>query len=1025
MFAKIVGRRATALFTTLAVVLGLAITPAFTATAAEGDEPIVAEQVAAEPIAAEPIAIVEVPAPEAPPAPETPVAPEAPAPAVEEPVVEPAPVADSAPAVKEQDDPEVQSPIAPLNARMAAPVIEEGSGGFAPMAMVAASGITPATIGPFVVNQNISPLSIQFQYSGTDRWVSSGLPSGLSLNPSNGKLTGKASVAGIFTVTVTAQELQGYWDWDWHRGWYYTYQYVDIASATYTVIVGNPAPVVSTSSLSGATVGSAYSQQLAATGVGTMTYRVSAGNLPAGLTLSSTGLISGTPNYVPGYDGSDTITFSVIANNGTDSAPKQLSITVTTPAPALGTTPLPAATVGTSYSQALPLATGYGTLTYTINSGSLPQGLALGSNGVISGTPTYAETYSATQVFTFTATVTGPTGSSSRLFTLTLNVTGPTITTTALPEAWLTESYPGPIAITGAGATLSATGLPTGLSLTGNSVTGYSITGTPTAHGDFSVTLTATNAGGTASATLNLTVNPAPVITTIALPVATVGSAYSAPIAASGKDVTFTATGVAGVSISAAGELTWTPSTELVASVQITATNRSGSHSRLLQLASYAVPTISDAAFSYGVVGRAFSQTVSFTGMTATTAVTDGTLPTGLTLLDDGSFDGTPTASGTFSFEVTATNPVGSDSQRFDITIYDRPTIQTNRLDRATVGEPYSDAISFTGLGAEVELVRGALPTGLTLNADGTITGTPTEEGAFEFRVKVSNEAGAERRSYTIRSFQVPEITSTDVDPAVTGVSYRDRILATGDGAVFSIIKGSLPDGLTLTRKGVLKGTAVEAGTFTFTVRAKNPVGADRQQFTITVTVPAVQLSASTIIRGNTLTVSGTGFIPGDDLELWLHSTPVLLGTATAAGGAFTSSIVIPASTEAGAHELVVVSSQSGTHSVPLTIALPAVAPAAPQPPRAATPSQSPSLTVTPSDQSTTVDDTEVVDDSEVEENEADEELPTLNKPEAAEETPAATPVNWTGYVIAAFALLLAALALWFILWRRRRAEES
>ena len=61
-----------------------------------------------------------------------------------------------------------------------------------------------------------------------------------------------------------------------------------------------------------------------------------------------------------------------------------------------------------------------------------------------------------------------------------------------------------------------------------------------------------------------------------------------------------------------------------------------------------------------------------------------------------------------------------------------------------------------------------------------------------------------------------------------------------------------------------IAGVPTEAGTFSFKVRAKNPVGADRQQFTITVTAPAVQLSVTTIIRGNTLTVSGSGFIPGD-----------------------------------------------------------------------------------------------------------------------------------------------------------------
>jgi hypothetical protein len=375
---------------------------------------------------------------------------------------------------------------------------------------------------------------------------------------------------------------------------------------------------------------------------------------------------------------------------------------------------------------------------------------------------------------------------------------------------------------------------------------------------------------------------------------------------------------------------------------------------------------------------------------------------------------------------------VGAVSQWFDITVYDVPAIQTNKLDRATVGNMYRDAISFTGLDARLTLIDGTLPAGLTLSADGVISGTPTAEGHSQFRVKVENAAGSVERSYSIRSFAVPEIVTSNVDSAVAGVEYRDRISATGDNAVLTVVRGALPAGLKLTKAGVLRGTPTESGTFTFTVRAKNPAGADRQQFTITVTAPAVQLSVSTIIRGNSMTVTGSGFKDGDQLELWLHSTPVLLGTATATGGAFTSTVAIPADTAAGQHHLVVVGTKSGTHSVPLTIALPAVvAPPAPQSgspaPAAQSDSRAPIVPEAPAVQAE--EESTVSDSTEIEEVEApadtETELKTLDQPVAEGEKAPAPAADWTGLMVGAFVLLLAALLVMMMLWRRRQAQES
>ena len=167
---------------------------------------------------------------------------------------------------------------------------------------------------------------------------------------------------------------------------------------------------ITTATLAEGKVGTAYSQTLAATGTAPITWKVSAGSLPAGLTLNtSTGVISGTPTTVA------TTTFTVQATNAAGSVTKQLSIKVAAAAatkPAITTATLADATVKIAYSQTL-AATGTTPITWKVSAGSLPAGLTLNaSTGVISGTPT------ATGSSTFTVEVTNSAGSVTKQFTL-------------------------------------------------------------------------------------------------------------------------------------------------------------------------------------------------------------------------------------------------------------------------------------------------------------------------------------------------------------------------------------------------------------------------------------------------------------------------------------------------------------------------------------------------------------------------------------------------------------------------------
>jgi uncharacterized repeat protein (TIGR03803 family) len=151
-------------------------------------------------------------------------------------------------------------------------------------------------------------------------------------------------------------------------------------------------PVITTGSpLPSGTTGATYSQILAASG-GTLpyTWSIVSGGLPAGLSLSGTGVISGTPTTT----GTASFTAKVTGNNG-QSATKAFSLTInqaSTPPSIINGPPPAAATVNTAYSFTF-TSSGFPSPTFSVTSGSLPPGLTLSSAGVISGTPTQVGIY--------------------------------------------------------------------------------------------------------------------------------------------------------------------------------------------------------------------------------------------------------------------------------------------------------------------------------------------------------------------------------------------------------------------------------------------------------------------------------------------------------------------------------------------------------------------------------------------------------------------------------------------------------
>lgn len=224
-------------------------------------------------------------------------------------------------------------------------------------------------------------------------------------------------------------------------------------------------------------------------GTSPYTFTMTAGNIP-GMTLSSAGVLSGTPTVAANY--SITITVSDSATPA-HSVSRNYNVTVKAP---ISTLALNAATpsdavVNQAYSYSF-TATG-GTTPYSYScTGSLPSGLSLASSGVLAGTPTNGGSFS------FTVTVTDNAGASKSLG-CTLNVNNPPLLLGAgSPGNGVKDTVYSAYQFTASGGTgvysyiISSGSLPPGLGLTNAGL----LSGTPTASGDFSFSVTVTDSAG-------------------------------------------------------------------------------------------------------------------------------------------------------------------------------------------------------------------------------------------------------------------------------------------------------------------------------------------------------------------------------------------------------------------------------------------------------------------------------------------------------------------------------------------------
>ena len=144
----------------------------------------------------------------------------------------------------------------------------------------------------------------------------------------------------------------------------------------------------------------------------------------------------------------------------------------------------------------------------------------------------------------------------------------------------------------------------------------------------------------------------------------------------------------------------------------------------------------------------------------------------------------------------------------------------------------------------EWSVTEGSLPPDMSITSkDGewSLEGRPSAEGVYTFTLQVSNKDGSDIRQYTVRTSKVsPDITTTPENfsavPASVDMKYSNSIWADGSRPLkFSLIGGTLPPGLIISADGSISGVPESEGSYSFTVRVENDMGADTGEFTINV----------------------------------------------------------------------------------------------------------------------------------------------------------------------------------------------
>ncbi len=688
--------------------------------------------------------------------------------------------------------------------------------------------------------------------AGAVTWsVASGsIPAGMSFNGATGVLTAANVPAGSYAFTLAAVDAAG----------------GSATTPSFTILV---APALSATAQPSITTHANLTASTAApsttNAIGTVTWTLASGNLPTGMSLSSSTGVLTAANVAAGSYG-----YTLTATDSAGGTATTGGFTVTVVAALTATAPANLAThANQTASTAAPATTGAsGTVTWTLASGTLPTGMTLdASTGVVTAANVAVGSYALTLTATDGTGATAATGQFTIAVSPALAVTTPADLTT---HSNLTASTTAPAATNAIGpmAWTTAAALPSGLSL--NGATGV-VTATNAAVGNTPVTLTATDGAGGTATTGTFAIKVFPALSATAAPDLTT---HSNRTASTGAPTASNAYGAVTWSI-AAGSLPAGMSLNPATGVLTAANVAPGTYAYRLGAADAAGGTATTGTITVSVLPALAVTTppgiTTHTDLTASTAaptasgnsgavtwsVASGTLPAGMALdATTGIVTASGAAPGSYPFTLTATDGTGATATTGPFTVTEvaamsvttPPNLATHSNLTASTTAPATSNASGAVAWA---IASGTLPAGMTLNGStGVLTATKVAAGSYPFTLSATDAAGdaATTGTFTVTvttalAATAPpnlathaNLTASTAAPAVSGNS----------GAVaWSLSSGTMPSGMALNAStGVITAASVATGSYTYSLTASDPAGgsATTAPFTITV-APALAVT--------------------------------------------------------------------------------------------------------------------------------------------------------------------------------------
>ena len=244
----------------------------------------------------------------------------------------------------------------------------------------------------------------------------------------------------------------------------------------------------------------------------------------------------------------------------------------------------------------------------------------------------------------------------------------------------------------------------------------------------------------------------------------------------------------------------------------------------------YGISVSSDFEETYNIDGGyvKLGDTIDVTGGSIKFASVDN-LPEGMYFESQDhsvSIFGEPESADTYKIKVTVSNDAGIDSRDYTLVIgKDAPSFLVTSYD-FYYGRGVSIQINIPVLGAVPLSIdyTGTLPDGISFDATkltAIYAGTPTKNGAFKSVIVASNDEGSARVNVTINIGDPVKIVSYYLPDALVGEAYDFKLRSLGNtNAEWTVARGNLPAGLTLSKSGDITGTPTEMGEYIFNVKA-------------------------------------------------------------------------------------------------------------------------------------------------------------------------------------------------------------